>query len=209
MGARHLAGGDIVSFHQWVEQDGKKIQRFGANPKGLAIYDCNGRFATILLRNDLPKFASVQMACPLSKVLRYPSGSHQHGRIPVGKAAVVHRERACERARLFAKDLFHRLALGEFVDEFVEVVDLAHHGLLNLLHADAAYDAGDQKARRANKGLMHRSRYRSSLCQDRFLTGTSWLERVRGFWNLPRSMRRTHEEESAPTISFVVIIALA
>lgn len=43
---------------QWVEQDGKRIQRFGANPKGLAIYDSNGRFATILLRNDLPKFAS-------------------------------------------------------------------------------------------------------------------------------------------------------
>jgi hypothetical protein len=43
---------------QWVEQDGKKIQRFGANPKGIAIYDGNGRFATILLRTDLPKFAS-------------------------------------------------------------------------------------------------------------------------------------------------------
>lgn len=43
---------------QWVEQDGKKIQRFGANPKGIAIYDGNGRFATILLRPDLPKFAS-------------------------------------------------------------------------------------------------------------------------------------------------------
>src|SRR4029077_18272829 len=39
-------------------------------------------------------------------------------------------------ARLFAEDLFHRLALGEFVDEFVEVADLAHHRLLNLLHAD-------------------------------------------------------------------------
>lgn len=43
---------------QWVEQDGKRIQRFGVNPKGLAIYDGNGRFTTILLRNDLPKFAS-------------------------------------------------------------------------------------------------------------------------------------------------------
>ncbi len=43
---------------QWVDQDGKKIQRFGANPKGIAIYDSNGRFATILLRTDLPKFAS-------------------------------------------------------------------------------------------------------------------------------------------------------
>ena len=40
---------------QWVEQDGKKIQRFGANPKGIAIYDSNGRFATILLRADLPQ----------------------------------------------------------------------------------------------------------------------------------------------------------
>ena len=43
---------------QWVEQDGKKIQRFGAKPKGMAMYDGNGRFATILLRTDLPKFAS-------------------------------------------------------------------------------------------------------------------------------------------------------
>jgi hypothetical protein len=43
---------------QWVEQDGRKIQRFGANPKGLAMYDGNGRFTTILLRADLPKFAS-------------------------------------------------------------------------------------------------------------------------------------------------------
>jgi len=43
---------------QWVEQDGKKIQRFGESPKGIAIYDSNGRFATILLRKDLPQFAS-------------------------------------------------------------------------------------------------------------------------------------------------------
>jgi len=43
---------------QWVEQGGKKIERFGASQKGLAIYDPNGRFATILLRADLPKFAS-------------------------------------------------------------------------------------------------------------------------------------------------------
>ena len=33
-------------------------------------------------------------------------------------------------ARLFAEDLFHRLPLGEFVDEFVEVADLAHYRLL-------------------------------------------------------------------------------
>ncbi len=40
------------------------------------------------------------------------------------------------------------LGLGELVDEFVEVADLAHRRLLDLLHANAAYDAGDQKARR-------------------------------------------------------------
>lgn len=43
---------------QWVEQGGKKVQRFGPKPKGIAIYDANGRFATILLRSDLPAFTS-------------------------------------------------------------------------------------------------------------------------------------------------------
>src|SRR5438477_4754367 len=65
-------------------------------------------------------------------------------------------------ARLFAEDLFHRLALGEFVDEFVEVADLAHHRLLNLLHADAAYDAGDQKARRVHTSARARKNSQSS-----------------------------------------------
>lgn len=44
--------------------------------------------------------------------------------------------------------VFHRLALREFVDEFGEVGDLALHRFQNLLHADAAYDASNQKARR-------------------------------------------------------------
>ena len=67
-------------------------------------------------------------------------------------------------ARLFAEDLFHRLALGEFVDEFVEVADLAHHRLLNLLHADAANDPGDQKARR-----VHLRRMREEILEARLL----------------------------------------
>jgi hypothetical protein len=45
-------------LEQWVEQEGKRIQRFGPNPKGIAMYDASGRFATILLRTDLPKFVS-------------------------------------------------------------------------------------------------------------------------------------------------------
>lgn len=50
--------GTWLLSEQWVEQDGKRIQRFGANPKGIAMYDGSGRFSTILLRTDLPKFAS-------------------------------------------------------------------------------------------------------------------------------------------------------
>jgi hypothetical protein len=88
----------------------------------------------------------------------------EHGRMPAGKVAAIHRERAFERARLFAEDIFHRLALSEFVDEFVEVADLAHHRLLNLLHADAAYDAGDQKARR-----VHLWRAREEILEARLL----------------------------------------
>ena len=55
---RHQMVGTWSLAEQWVEQDGRKVQRFGANPRGIAIYDDNGRFATILLRADLPKFAS-------------------------------------------------------------------------------------------------------------------------------------------------------
>jgi hypothetical protein len=55
---RQLIVGTWLLSEQWVEQEGKKIHRFGTNPKGLAMYDSGGRFSTILLRNDLPKFAS-------------------------------------------------------------------------------------------------------------------------------------------------------
>lgn len=43
---------------QWVEQGDKKVERFGQNPKGITIYERNGRFASILMHSDLPKIAS-------------------------------------------------------------------------------------------------------------------------------------------------------
>lgn len=55
---RQLIVGTWLLSEQWVERDGTKIHRFGTNPKGLAMYDSGGRFSTILLRNDLPRFAS-------------------------------------------------------------------------------------------------------------------------------------------------------
>src|SRR5437660_1311099 len=38
--------------------DGTKSDLFGPNPKGQAIYGSDGRFALILHRAELPKFAS-------------------------------------------------------------------------------------------------------------------------------------------------------
>ena len=41
-----------------LEQDGKKIDMYGANPQGQAIFAPNGRFSIMFIRPDVPKFAS-------------------------------------------------------------------------------------------------------------------------------------------------------
>ena len=38
--------------------DGSKIDEYGPNPKGLLIFDSNGRYSVIIMRADLPKFAA-------------------------------------------------------------------------------------------------------------------------------------------------------
>jgi hypothetical protein len=43
---------------QYVDQDGKKLEPFGSNPKGIVVYDGNGRFVLVLQRATLPSFAS-------------------------------------------------------------------------------------------------------------------------------------------------------
>jgi hypothetical protein len=47
----------LVSWEQ-VQKDGTKQQDFGANPKGLASFDGNGRFFVMFARPELPKIAS-------------------------------------------------------------------------------------------------------------------------------------------------------
>ena len=55
--AKDLVGAwTIVSIT--VEGDGKKSEPFGPNPIGTQIYDSSGRFASTLMRSDLPKVAS-------------------------------------------------------------------------------------------------------------------------------------------------------
>jgi hypothetical protein len=41
-----------------IEREGKKIDFYGPNPPGQAMYDANGRVSSIITRSDLPKFAS-------------------------------------------------------------------------------------------------------------------------------------------------------
>ena len=40
------------------EQDGKKTDFYGPNPRGQLTFDAEGRFSEILTRSDLPNFAS-------------------------------------------------------------------------------------------------------------------------------------------------------
>src|SRR3989441_9653780 len=41
-----------------VEKDGTKVDRWGPNPKGMLIFNANGRYVLVINRSDLPKFAS-------------------------------------------------------------------------------------------------------------------------------------------------------
>ena len=45
-----------------------------------------------------------------------------------------------------AEDLLHRLASGKLANELVEVADLLHERVRDLLYADAADHAGDELA---------------------------------------------------------------
>ena len=55
--AKDLVGAwTIVSIT--VEGDGKKSEPLGPNPIGTQIYDSSGRFASMVMRSDLPKVAS-------------------------------------------------------------------------------------------------------------------------------------------------------
>jgi len=53
-----LVGTWIFVSAQDVKPDGTKIDPWGPNPKGVAMYDAKGRFTFMIMRSDLPKFAS-------------------------------------------------------------------------------------------------------------------------------------------------------
>jgi hypothetical protein len=53
----------LVSWEQ-TNPDGSKLQRFGANPKGVNIFDASGRVFVMYARPDLPKIASGSPSTP-------------------------------------------------------------------------------------------------------------------------------------------------
>ncbi len=53
-----LVGTWTLSSWEQTKSDGSKFLRFGSNPKGVNVYDANGRFSLIIMRPDLPKVAS-------------------------------------------------------------------------------------------------------------------------------------------------------
>jgi hypothetical protein len=50
------AQGSPVS--QYVDQDGKRLEPFGHDPKGIVVYQADGHFVLYLQKADLPRFAS-------------------------------------------------------------------------------------------------------------------------------------------------------
>jgi Lipocalin-like domain len=55
---KELVGSWIFVSAEDVKPDGSKVDSWGPNPKGAAMYDANGRFTFMIMRSDLPKFAS-------------------------------------------------------------------------------------------------------------------------------------------------------
>jgi len=55
---REQVVGTWTAVSQYVEQNGKKLEPFGSNPKGMVVYDRTGHFILVLQRASLPKFAS-------------------------------------------------------------------------------------------------------------------------------------------------------
>jgi len=50
--------GTWLATSQYVDQGGKKVEPFGPDPKGMAVYTADGHFILVLQKATLPRFAS-------------------------------------------------------------------------------------------------------------------------------------------------------
>ena len=51
-----LIGSWIITSNNAVAPDGTKYQLFGANPKGIVVFDSSGQYVQIFVNPDVPKF---------------------------------------------------------------------------------------------------------------------------------------------------------
>jgi len=58
-----------------AERDGKTVDNFGPNPRGLAIYHSNGHYSIIVMRADLPKFTKSRENATADESLTVTKGS--------------------------------------------------------------------------------------------------------------------------------------
>ncbi len=59
-----LLGSWVIASETLVLPGGKKIASWGANPYGFHSFDANGNFSQMLIRSDLPKFATRTSGTP-------------------------------------------------------------------------------------------------------------------------------------------------
>ena len=59
-----LVGTWTLTAWEQTRPDGSKLQRFGTNPKGIHVFDANGRTYILFSRADLPKIASNNPSTP-------------------------------------------------------------------------------------------------------------------------------------------------
>jgi hypothetical protein len=57
-----LVGSWMIVSAVTVRSDGTKVDTFGSNPKGLQIFEKNGRTSAVIVGSGLPKFASSNRA---------------------------------------------------------------------------------------------------------------------------------------------------
>src|SRR5215207_9949559 len=73
---------------------------------------------------------------------------------------------SCGAGSQRAEDLRHRLASGKLVNELVEVADLLHERVPDLLYADATDHAGDELPRRIQRRGSAKNLSKSVPCSS-------------------------------------------
>src|SRR6476620_8626546 len=98
------------------------------------------------VRESILTVSRVAWAMPLKQSSKQTDKRGRRGNMLLGYRKRRMFQGVLRRLRpwLGSQDLVHRLTLGQFIDEFVEVTNLSHCWLLNFFDANAADHAFDR-----------------------------------------------------------------